>query len=88
MDRQLKKLMNELGAAINESLTESEPIAQVISRIKDSGYDGWLTIEAFGRALPELAAATCIWRDLFDSEEEVAREGLRFMKNGWQTASG
>ena len=56
--------------------------------IKDSGYDGWLTIEAFGRALPELAAATCIWRDLFDSEEDVARDGLRFMKNGWQTAAG
>lgn len=48
--------------------------------INDSGYDGWLTIEAFGRALPELAAATCIWRDLFDSELNVARDGFRFMR--------
>jgi D-psicose/D-tagatose/L-ribulose 3-epimerase len=48
--------------------------------IRDSGYDGWLTIEAFGRALPELAAATCIWRDLFDKEEDVAVQGLAFVK--------
>jgi D-psicose/D-tagatose/L-ribulose 3-epimerase len=48
--------------------------------IKRSGYDGWLTIEAFGRALPELAAATCIWRDLFDSEANVAIKGLAHMK--------
>ena len=30
-----------------------------------SSYDGWLVIEAFGRALPDLAAATKVWRDLF-----------------------
>jgi D-psicose/D-tagatose/L-ribulose 3-epimerase len=49
--------------------------------LKAAGYDGWFTIEAFGRALPELAAATCIWRDLFDSGDEVARDGLAFMKD-------
>jgi D-psicose/D-tagatose/L-ribulose 3-epimerase len=48
--------------------------------IRDAGYDGWLTIEAFGRALPDLAAATCIWRDLFPSEMDVAREGLPFIR--------
>lgn len=48
--------------------------------LKDAGYDGWLTIEAFGRALPELAAATCIWRDLFSSEEAVAVKGIEFIK--------
>lgn len=54
--------------------------------LRGSGYDGWLVIEAFGRALPELAAATCIWRDLFDSEMDVAREGYRFMRAGWERA--
>ena len=54
--------------------------------LKSSGYDGWLTIEAFGRALPELAAATCIWRDLFDTEIEVAEKGLPFMKRQWDSA--
>jgi D-psicose/D-tagatose/L-ribulose 3-epimerase len=52
--------------------------------LKASGYDGWLTIEAFGRALPELAAATCIWRDLFDREEDVAAEGLELIKRHWE----
>jgi len=53
--------------------------------LKVIGYDGWLTIEAFGRALPELAAATCIWRDLFDSEAEVATYGLEFLKARWES---
>ncbi len=38
--------MKELGDAINESLGESEEIAEVISRIKDSGYDIFLVLEA------------------------------------------
>jgi D-psicose/D-tagatose/L-ribulose 3-epimerase len=44
-------------------------------------YDGWLVIEAFGLALPELAAATKIWRRMFDDELKLAREGLAFMKS-------
>jgi D-psicose/D-tagatose/L-ribulose 3-epimerase len=48
-------------------------------------YDGWLVIEAFGRALPDLAAATRVWRDLFPSPEAVYTQGLRFMKEQWGT---
>jgi D-psicose/D-tagatose/L-ribulose 3-epimerase len=43
-------------------------------------YDGWLVIEAFGLALPELAAATRIWRRMFDDELQLAEQGLQFMK--------
>jgi len=39
-------LMKELGEAINESLAESEQIAEVVSRIKDGGYDIFLVLEA------------------------------------------
>ena len=53
--------------------------------LKGAGYDGWLVIEAFGRALPALAAATKVWRDLFPSAEEVYTQGLRFMKEKWAT---
>ena len=49
--------------------------------IAASGYDGWLVIEAFGLALPELAAATRIWRRMFDEELTLAAEGLQFMKS-------
>jgi D-psicose/D-tagatose/L-ribulose 3-epimerase len=48
--------------------------------LKAVNYDGWLMIEAFGLALPELAAATKIWRRMFESEEQLARDGLAFMK--------
>ncbi len=43
-------------------------------------YDGWLMIEAFGCALPEIAGATCIWRNMFPNEEYLAKNGLAFMK--------
>lgn len=53
---------------------------QNFETLKEVGYDGWLMIEAFGLALPEIAAATKIWRRMFDSEEQLARDGLAFMK--------
>jgi D-psicose/D-tagatose/L-ribulose 3-epimerase len=49
--------------------------------LKEVGYDGWFMIEAFGLALPELVAATKIWRRMYDSEEQLARDGLSFMKS-------
>jgi D-psicose/D-tagatose/L-ribulose 3-epimerase len=51
------------------------------SGIGKIGYNGWLVIEAFGLALPELAAATKIWRRMFESELKLAEEGLAFMKS-------
>jgi hypothetical protein len=46
VDQQLKHLMKELGEAINESLADSDQIADVVSRIKDGGYDIFLVLEA------------------------------------------
>lgn len=60
--------------------------AETFQALKAVNYDGWMTIEAFGRALPELAAATCVWRDLFDTEDNVAKDGLRFIKDQWEAA--
>ena len=39
-------MMKELGEAINESLADSEAIAEVVSRIKEGGYDIFLVLEA------------------------------------------
>jgi D-psicose/D-tagatose/L-ribulose 3-epimerase len=47
--------------------------------LRDVGYDGWLTVEAFGNFLPNLAAATKIWRPLFASEEQLAVEAYAFL---------
>ncbi len=46
-----------------------------------AGYDGWMVVEAFGLALPEIAAATKIWRRMFESEEQLTRDALQFMKS-------
>jgi D-psicose/D-tagatose/L-ribulose 3-epimerase len=62
------------------------PWAETFKAIKGSGYDGWLTIEAFGRFLPDLAAATRVWRDLHDTPEQVYREGFKTIRNGWDAA--
>lgn len=54
--------------------------AENFDTLKEVGYDGWMMIEAFGLALPELAAATKIWRRMYESEEQLASDGLAFMK--------
>ena len=46
MEERLKNLMQELGNAINESLSDSERIAEAIGEIKSAGYDVFLVLEA------------------------------------------
>lgn len=53
---------------------------ETFSALKAANYDGYLTVEAFGLALPEIAAATKIWRKMFDTEEKLAADALAFMK--------
>ena len=46
MEDRLKELMQELGNAINESLSDSDRIAGAIGEIKRAGYDVFLVLEA------------------------------------------
>ena len=39
-----------------------------------------MVVEAFGLALPEIGAATKIWRRMYQSEEQLASDALKFMK--------
>jgi len=48
--------------------------------LEEIGYDAWVVIEAFGDSLPELAGATKIWRRMFESEEQLARDGAAFIR--------
>jgi D-psicose/D-tagatose/L-ribulose 3-epimerase len=57
--------------------------AETFDTLKETGYDGWMTVEAFGLALPALAAATKIWRRMYDNELQLAGDGLKFMKSEW-----
>ncbi len=54
----------------------------VFRELKLAGYDGWLAIESFSRALPQLAAATRVWRDLSPSLEEVWKVRLHLDPQG------
>jgi hypothetical protein len=46
LEERLKMLMQELGNAINDSLSDSDRIAEAIGEIKQAGYDVFLVLEA------------------------------------------
>jgi D-psicose/D-tagatose/L-ribulose 3-epimerase len=58
------------------------PWAETFAAFKRCNYDGWLTVEAFGRALPALAGATRVWRDLFPDRDTLFAESIRHIRRG------
>ena len=48
--------------------------------LKEVGFDGFMVIEAFGLALEKLVPATKIWRRMYESERQLASDGLKFIK--------
>jgi len=62
------------------------PWAETYKALKKTKYNGFLTIEAFGRSMPALAAATRVWRNFAPNQEEVYNVGFRNMKQGWAKA--
>ena len=54
---------------------------EVFSVLQEINYTGPIAIEAFGPNPPELAAATHIFRPMFDSPEQLAVDGLDFIKS-------
>ncbi len=46
MDDKLKRLMKDLGAAINDALSDSERISEAIQDVRAAGYDVFLVLEA------------------------------------------
>lgn len=59
---------------------------KIFAAIEAIGYDEWLTIEAFGRGLPDLAAATKVWRDFAENPEAVYRGGYAHIVQCWREA--
>lgn len=54
---------------------------ETFDTLRETGYDGWMVVEAFGLALPEISAATKIWRRMYESEDQLSRDALAFMKS-------
>jgi len=60
--------------------------ASIFSALRAVGYDGWCTVEAFSHFLPDLAAATKVWRHLFLKEEDVYKGAIKLIREGWKAA--
>ncbi len=54
--------------------------AENFDALHEIGYNNLMVIEAFGLALDKIVAATKIWRRMYQSERQLAGEGLKFMK--------
>ncbi|MBD2704137.1 sugar phosphate isomerase/epimerase [Spirosoma sp. BT702] len=54
---------------------------EVFATLQEVGYEGPIAIEAFGPNPPDLAAATHIFRPMFTSPEQLAVDGLAFIKS-------
>ena len=48
--------------------------------LRELKYEGWVTIESFATGIVDLCAAACIWRPIYDSADELAIQGLSFLK--------
>lgn len=56
--------------------------------LKEVGYDGCVTIESFDPNMERIAKLCCIWRKLADSPEQLATEGLAFLKRVYREVYG
>lgn len=60
--------------------------AAMFKVLKEIGYDGWLTLEAFGAGLPAIATATRVWRPLFPDFDTLFSESATFIRKTWAAA--
>ena len=68
--------------------TGQVPWREFFQALKQIGYDGCITIESFDPNMERIAKLCCIWRKLADSPEQLAAEGLRFLKQVYAEVSG
>ena len=82
MDQQLKQLMKELGEAINESLADSDQISEVVSKIKEGGYDIFLVLEAtIGVSKPGDKTSSVVTTLTTNPEFKVSDQDMKFLKS-------
>jgi hypothetical protein len=85
VDKRLKSMMKELGDAINNSLSDSDEIADVISRIKAGGYDVFVVLEAtigFNSHSEEDESEEALSTTALSAAEfEMTSQDLKFLKS-------
>jgi len=76
------KLFN-FHACANDRGTPGEdhlPWSSIADGLKEIKYDGYLVIESFTTAITEIAKAVSLWRPLAESQDALAQNGLKFLK--------
>lgn len=58
----------------------------LLQNLRDARYAGDIVIESFAPENPAMAQALCLWRPLFSSREELAREGLSLLRRARESA--
>ena len=53
---------------------------ELLRALGELRYDGWVTIESFGASLGAFSAAVAIWRDIERTPDEIAFDGIRFLR--------
>ena len=56
------------------------PWAEFFTALRDVNYDGCVTIESFDPDMPAIAKVCCIWRKLAETPEQLATEGVAFLR--------
>lgn len=56
--------------------------------LKAIGYDYCITIESFDPSMERIAKLTCIWREFAESPEQLATQGLAFLKGVYHEVYG
>ncbi len=59
----------------------------VFESLRANDYAGWLMVEAFATDVQPLARSAHVWRNAFGTKEQVARDGLAFIRERWTAAS-
>jgi D-psicose/D-tagatose/L-ribulose 3-epimerase len=62
------------------------PWLEFFGALRQVGYDDCITIESFDPDIESVAKLCCIWRKLADSPEQLATEGLKFLKGVYAQA--
>lgn len=57
------------------------PWVEFFTALKQVGYDGCITIESFDPDIEGVAKLCCIWRKLAESGEQLATEGVAFLRD-------
>jgi hypothetical protein len=84
LDDNLKHLIKELGAAINDALSESKGINDAIQNVKDAGYDVFLVLEAtigFNKKPTDSPEETAGVAETEGAQLKVTGQDLKFLRS-------